>query len=124
MPAVAKGDVDFTAKTFVGYARKFDGVLSFVIVGNDVPEQPVAVETIETDNSIYVADGIIVVPNAVMVEVYDINGRVVASVNFEQVNISDLNKGIYIVRSFCMYSLLHGCDVSSSLYVNILRHIS
>ena len=100
MPAVVKGDVDFTSKTFVGYARKFDGVLSFVIVGNDVPEQPVAVETIETDNSIYVADGIIVVPNAVMVEVYDINGRVVASVNSEQVNISDLNRGIYIVRSF------------------------
>jgi hypothetical protein len=37
--------------------------------------------------------------NATTIEVYDINGRVVASSNSDQINISALNRGIYVVRS-------------------------
>ena len=99
MPAITKGDVDLTSKTFVGYARKFDGVLSFVIVGNDVPEQPVDVEFVENSNLVYLVNNIVMAQNATTIEVYDINGRVVASSNSDQINISALNRGIYVVRS-------------------------
>ena len=99
MPAIAKGDVDFTSKTFVGYARKFDGVLTFVIVGNEIPEQPVDVEFVENSNLVYLIDNNIMAQNATTIEVYDINGRVVASSNSDQINVSALNRGIYLVRS-------------------------
>ena len=100
MPAVVKGNVDFTSDVYVGYARKFDGVLTFVIVGNDVPQQPVDVEFVENPSLVYLANNTIVAQNAIAIEVYDINGRVVVLANAEQINISDLNRGIYIVRSF------------------------
>ena len=100
MPAVVKGEVDFTSDVYVGYARKFDGVLTFVIVGNDVPQQPVDVEFVENPSLVYLANNTIVAQNAIAIEVYDINGRVVVLANAEQINISDLNRGIYIVRSF------------------------
>ena len=99
MPAIAKGDVDFTSNTFVGYARKFEGVLTFVIVGNNVSEQPVDVDFVENSNQVYFVDNTIIALNVVKVEVYDINGRVVASSNSDQINISALNRGIYVVRS-------------------------
>ena len=99
MPAIAKGDVDFTSNTFVGYARKFEGVLTFVIVGNNVSEQPVDVDFVENSNCVYFVDNTIMAQNAVTIEVYDLNGRVVATSNSDQINISALNRGIYVVRS-------------------------
>ncbi len=99
LPAILKGDIDLTSNKIVGYARKFGGVLTFVIVGNDVPEQPVDVEFVENSNIVYLVDNTIMAQNAATIEVYDINGRVVASSNSDQINISVLNKGIYIIRS-------------------------
>lgn len=100
MPAVVKGEVDFTSDSFVGYVRKFDGKLTFVIVGNSVPDYPSDVEYTEENNIVFVNNGELFAPNATTIKVYDINGRVVTSADSQQINITSLNKGIYIVRSF------------------------
>lgn len=99
MPAVVKGEVDFTSNVFVGYARRFEGKLTFVIVGNDVPKQPVNVESLENTNIVYFANNTIIAPNATTIDVYDINGRVVATANTNQINITPLNKGMYLIRT-------------------------
>ena len=100
MPALFKAQIDINAKVFVGYARKFDGVLTFVVVGNEEPNQSVDVEQLENTNVVYFANNTVVALNASAIEVYDINGRQLAKANADQLNISALNKGIYIVRTY------------------------
>ena len=100
LPAVAKGNIDIIKGELVGYARKFNGVLTFVIVGDEIPEKPVDVEEVVIARDVFMsATGELFAPEATAIMVYDINGRVVATTESSQLNISSLNRGVYLVRS-------------------------
>jgi hypothetical protein len=99
MPALFKGTIDLTAKIFIGYARKFNGVLTFVVVSTKEPGQSVAVDQFENLNVVYFAHNTIIACNATSIEVYDINGRQLAKANAEQLDVTTLHRGIYIVRT-------------------------
>ena len=99
MPALFKGTIDLTAKIFIGYARKFNGVLTFVVVSTEEPDQSVDVDQFENLNVVYLAHNTIIACNATSIEVYDINGRQLAEANAEQLDVTTLHRGIYIVRT-------------------------
>lgn len=99
LPAIAKGNIDITKGELVGYARKFNGVLTFVIVGDEIPNKVDMENTIVTRDVLMSAYGELFAPEASTLVVYDLNGRVVASAEASQLNISSLNRGIYLVRS-------------------------
>ena len=99
MPALFKGTIDLTAKIFIGYARKFNGVLTFVVVSTEEPDQSVDVDQFENLNVVYLAHNTIIACNTTSIEVYDINGRQLAKANAEQLDVTTLHRGIYIVRT-------------------------
>lgn len=119
VPAIAKGDIDFSKNLVVGYARKFDGVLTFVMVSDEepeytepeLPENPGsgdnpgddtgnAIDNIMAQHAIYLSvDGLLCAPEATNIAIYDANARLLMVNNAATVNIAQLNRGVYIVRS-------------------------
>ena len=108
VPAIAKGDIDLSKNLVVGYVRKFNGVVTFVMVDDEepkyeepeLPNRPVEVGDIFAQRAIYCTkDGLMVAPEAIDMTIYDINGRIVATTTSSVLNVSVLNRGIYIVRS-------------------------
>lgn len=100
LPVVTKGDIDITEDEFVGYVRKFDGVLTFVVVGNDASDTPVNIDDTKVEEGIFLsASKELYAPQAISIVVYDINGRVVTMTGASQINLSALNKGVYVVRA-------------------------
>ena len=100
LPVVTKGDVDITEDEFVGYVRKFDGVLTFVVVGNDASDTPVNIDDTKVEEGIFLsASKELYAPQAISIVVYDINGRVMTMTGASQINLSALNKGVYVVRA-------------------------
>lgn len=100
LPAIAKNNIDITKEELVGYARKFEGVLTFVIVGTELPQNPVDVAPPTISHNIFIsATGELFAPEATTITIYNINGRIETKAQTSQLNISSLNKGIYIVRS-------------------------
>ncbi|MBO5728383.1 MAG: T9SS type A sorting domain-containing protein [Paludibacteraceae bacterium] len=111
VPAVAKGTIDFSKKLVVGYARKFNGVLTFVMVSDEEPEytEPelpntpdpgVDVENVYAQHAIYIsAEGQLFAPEALTVSLYDVNGRLVVANESSVLNLTSCNRGVYLVRS-------------------------
>jgi hypothetical protein len=121
VPMMAKDSIDILkVKDFVGYARKFSGVLTIVVVdvksyyededpgqdpGQDPedPEDPPIqddVENIKVVRSLFITEtGELFAPEATSLVVYDVNGRVVASASSSQLCVASLSRGIYLVRS-------------------------
>ena len=100
LPAIAKGNIDITKGELIGYARKFNGVLTFVIVGDEIPEKPVKVEDATISHDIFMNTyGELFAPEATAITIFDIKGRVVATAETSYLNLSSLTKGIYLVRS-------------------------
>ena len=99
LPAIAKGYVDIAKFELVGYARKFNGVLTFVMVGDQDSDK------VDIDDEVIIRDvfvssnGELFAPEAIKLEVYDINGRILVVNESSQLNLSFLNKGVYLVRS-------------------------
>ena len=99
LPAIAKGNVDITKFELIGYARKFNGVLTFVIVG-DRNSDKVDVENEIMIRDVFISsDGELFAPEAAELMVYDINGRVVAIAESSYLDLTSLNRGVYLVRS-------------------------
>jgi hypothetical protein len=119
VPAVAKGNIDFSKNLIVGYARKFDGKLTFVMVDDEapiytepeLPENPGsgdnpggdtgnAIDNIMAQHAIYLSvDGLLCAPEATNIAIYDANARLLMVNNAATINIAQLNRGVYIVRS-------------------------
>ena len=111
MPIVIKGDIDIVNSELFGYARKFDGVLTFVVVSanklasdpdpNPDPDpQPDNVENIHTNKNVYfTADAQLIAPEALEIYVYDVKGKLLIIEANSTINLSSLNRGIYLVRS-------------------------
>ena len=111
VPAVAKGAIDFSKNLVVGYARKFDGVLTFVMVSDEepeytepeLPETPdpgVDVENVFAQHAIYIsAEGQLFAPEALTISLYDVNGRLVVANESSVLNLTSCNRGVYLVRS-------------------------
>ncbi len=103
LKAFAKGEVDFTKGELVGYARRINGNLVFIMIGegtSDFPGDihPTDVKSIVLDNDIFIsANGELLAPHATSIAVYDINGRVVAKNEDSKINISALSSGVYVV---------------------------
>ena len=99
LPAIAKGYVDITKFELVGYARKFNGVLTFVIVG-DQDSDKVDIENEFMIRDVFISsNGELSAPEAIQLMVYDINGRILVVNESSQLNLSFLNRGVYLVRS-------------------------
>lgn len=57
------------------------------------------IENVVVDANIYVANNVVYANDAVELSVYDINGRMVANVNADNVNVNGLANGVYVVRA-------------------------
>jgi hypothetical protein len=98
LPMVAKNNVNVYSQTLIGYARRFDGVLTFVAVEDDY-DVSVDTDKVFEHEDIFCFNNQVVAPEAVCLCVYDINGRLLMLEKTSTVNISALNKGIYLVRA-------------------------
>ena len=101
LPAVADEKIGLSNNTLWGYVRKFNGVLTFVIVdaekkGGDL----VGIDTSVVKHDVFMTiNGELFAPEAAELMVYDINGRVVAIAESSYLDLTSLNRGVYLVRS-------------------------
>lgn len=108
---------DLTKSDYYGYLRKFDGKWKFVVVSNEVAEyqsfegeydydypEPDSGEENAIENTlakylVYIADDNIIAQDAVAMQLFDVNGRLLIASETSQLNVSMLNNGVYIIKS-------------------------
>ena len=101
LPAVTYEKIGLSNNTLKGYVRKFDGVLTFVIVdaekkGGDLT----GIDTSVVKHDVFMTiNGELSAPEAIQLMVYDINGRILVVNESSQLNLSFLNRGVYLVHS-------------------------